>query len=615
MQVPVVIYPVVGGGWTLEEAIVLLGDLEVQMQARNPTCMGEVMAHVGRQGITDVREVEDALLAHLGLVATLERATRPATAATYLDQRLSARLKKGTIATDAWLPTHHATVRRRLGAISWQSWGTDNQIIASVQMLMNECATAMGRERPEWTENWAIAAKHRLYGIAQQTSRRLHHGLHSNALTRAINRDRSRGSAESGQPRKRRMSSTDHATLNVANRIRHRKSEATPKGFLLIVCAREECGGQARLLQQQFSEQLRCEVLIGTDSVDEWHSEVKTAFHGTVLLQTKSVLRHPVRLLQLFEATNLGHPMICVNVVGGGYDFAVVKPLLSSLSKELPTADMATLRTELAMHGFGKFGVGNLRTTLERAVPNAISVFFNPEAGKEMIDAAISDMIDKLGRGAAMMTSDFAANEDQIRRSYNDNDDDDGADIEAQPSPTRQLWGGWGKLKARAKTAAAVTASKRTEQAASVADQVEGGGWSQPAMMPHPEIVHSCICDASTESTDGMLMNPTSNVGEGQKCVSTEERAHELPFGAGPPPAAGAKDLQATVCTVLTTIRLQRKLTARGQGLLRGRHAVTPAGLPPMATPLEAPTTANASGASRFALRRDPKAISHCNRV
>lgn len=69
------------------------------------------------------------------------------------------------------------------------------------------------------------------------------------------------------------------------------------------------------------------------------------ATKGVVLLQTKSVLAHPVRLLQLFEATNHGHALVCVNVVGGGYDFGKVKPFLESLATELP--NFTTLRDEL----------------------------------------------------------------------------------------------------------------------------------------------------------------------------------------------------------------------------------------------------------------------------
>ena len=105
------------------------------------------MAHVG---VTDVREVEDVLLAHIGLVSSLERPGRPVSME--LDQRLCAHLKKDVADLASWLPAHNAVVEQRLSDISWQSWGSDNQIIASVQTLVDECALALGRAQPEWTD-------------------------------------------------------------------------------------------------------------------------------------------------------------------------------------------------------------------------------------------------------------------------------------------------------------------------------------------------------------------------------------------------------------------------------------------------------------------------------
>ena len=54
-RVPIVLFPVVNGGWSLEDARTLLSDLMGQMHGRNPECMNEVMAHVGKQGVTNVR--------------------------------------------------------------------------------------------------------------------------------------------------------------------------------------------------------------------------------------------------------------------------------------------------------------------------------------------------------------------------------------------------------------------------------------------------------------------------------------------------------------------------------------------------------------------------------
>ena len=131
-----------------------------------------------------------------------------------------------------------------------------------------------------------------------------------------------------------------------------------------------------------------------------WRGEVDLATRGVVLLQTQSVLRNAVRLLQLFEAVRQQHTLVCVNVVGSGYDFAKVKPLLLSLSNELPQGEMATLREELTSHGNG---VGQLRSSISDAVSNVISVYFDPAAGNVVMEAAIRDILDKLERGAELL--------------------------------------------------------------------------------------------------------------------------------------------------------------------------------------------------------------------
>eukprot|EP00908_Phaeocystis_cordata_P021907 Transcript_4311.p1 GENE.Transcript_4311~~Transcript_4311.p1 ORF type:complete len:682 (+),score=196.31 Transcript_4311:167-2212(+) len=363
-RIPILLFPVVGGDWSLADTVTLLSDLMGQMETRNQGCMPELMEHVGKQGVTDVHEVEDVLLAHLGLVATLQRSGRPASAD--LDGRLCARLQINVAELDDWLAAQHARVEKQLQLLSWQSWGTDNQIIASVQTLVNEGAAVMGREPPEWTENLQLGGARgggdTATGCLCWLGKRLG------------------GLGRSG-----------------------RQEPTTDEAPLLIVCAREESGSHLRLLQQEFGKGLRCEVIIGTDQVDTWRSEVERATRGVILLQTQSVLRDPVRLLQLFEATRRRHPLVCVNMVGGGYDFAAVKPLLRSLATELSQAQMAALRTELQESGQG---VGQLSNSLGHAVPNAISVFFNPAAGAAMVDAAIKDILDKLERDNQLLQSD-----------------------------------------------------------------------------------------------------------------------------------------------------------------------------------------------------------------
>ena len=76
-QIPIVLFPVIGGGFDMADAKYLLSNLEVEMEGRNQYCMPEVMAHLRKQGVTDVRELEDVLLTHIGITDDLDRPGRP----------------------------------------------------------------------------------------------------------------------------------------------------------------------------------------------------------------------------------------------------------------------------------------------------------------------------------------------------------------------------------------------------------------------------------------------------------------------------------------------------------------------------------------------------------
>ena len=64
---------------------------------------------------------------------------------------------------------------------------------------------------------------------------------------------------------------------------------------------------------------------------------------------------------------------------------------------------METLHTELAARSSN---VLSLASSLSRAVPNAISVSFNPCSRAALLDAAVLDIVDKLGRSAELLQSD-----------------------------------------------------------------------------------------------------------------------------------------------------------------------------------------------------------------
>ena len=136
-------------------------------------------------------------------------------------------------------------------------------------------------------------------------------------------------------------------------------------------------GMQARLLQTLIAQRLRCEVLINSDDAELWHDEAIDASRGVILLQTRRVLSHPLRLLQLHVASKRDHPLVCVKILGGGYDFDGAKRFLQTLPSALPPHDLAALRNSLEEDGAE---LGQLVRRLSSAVPNSISVHCDPGA-------------------------------------------------------------------------------------------------------------------------------------------------------------------------------------------------------------------------------------------
>ena len=320
-----------------------------------------------------------------------------------LDEKLAKHLQREVADLGVWLVEHNKAVEQRLEWLSWQSWGTDNQIIASVEALLNECANVMGREKPRWTDPRADAKK------------------------------KGRRSRAGGWFRMPSVFALG--------------PEQPADDALLLICSADECGGTVRMLQREVEKKLDCPVSIGSTDINVWREQVEGASRGVVLLQTKSVLRNPVRLLQLHRAIDAGYPLVCVVLKDGGYDFADVSPLLRNLQSELP--DFATLHAALAANGQARHAsssvqggsvqgstvlackaaacqrldhphgaphrspcrpptwqtVGCLTRRLIKAVPNTISVAFNPNATERMQDASIDDILDKLHKSTQLQTT------------------------------------------------------------------------------------------------------------------------------------------------------------------------------------------------------------------
>eukprot|EP00966_Prymnesium_polylepis_P086815 2009257-Prymnesium_polylepis.1 len=209
-----------------------------EMPSRNLSCVEQVMNHTRKSRATDVREVEDVLLAHLGLVPSLDRPNRPYPNAA-LDLKLAERLGVEPAAIADWLAARHEKVEERLRWLNWQSWSSDNQIIASVQAVMDECAAELGREPLDWKEH------------VLSTS----FGGEASPKGRASGR---RGGDTTPNPRAKSplrsatfLQGLTATGTNASLSLSSRRSSVQQEEHLLLVCKRDEAGAQARLLQTE----------------------------------------------------------------------------------------------------------------------------------------------------------------------------------------------------------------------------------------------------------------------------------------------------------------------------------------------------------------------------
>ena len=185
----------------------------------------------------------------------------------------------------------------------------------------------------------------------------------------------------------------------------------------IIACVDAESGREARYLQQKLEMALGRPLIVAAveGGAEAEAGEAGADAHGAraaasaksvaesdalLLLQTASTLTTPSVLLEVFVAVRLGLPIVPIRVVGKGYDFSAAKTLLADLRGELPRRDPAALDLlgRLLGHLEPPATVDDVASALVDAVPNMISVEFNPLGTDHAVAASIRDVVDKLRR-------------------------------------------------------------------------------------------------------------------------------------------------------------------------------------------------------------------------
>lgn len=173
---------------------------------------------------------------------------------------------------------------------------------------------------------------------------------------------------------------------------------------------RAEAGGHARLLKTVLEAELGqgSVFLDASDATDlsKILASLATS-EALVLCLTKRVLERPWVLVELHEAIVRKKPILCVHVVGGGYEFATATRYLANLEMELGRSDsdaLANLRTLLKP---SNVTVSELQALLAATIPSLIALPFDPTAADEhhLMRGFISELLKRAEVSEASRTT------------------------------------------------------------------------------------------------------------------------------------------------------------------------------------------------------------------
>ena len=133
---------------------------------------------------------------------------------------------------------------------------------------------------------------------------------------------------------------------------------------------------------------------------------------AVAVLLTKNCLRDPCVLVELFHALQQGKPIVPICLLGHGYDFKGGSELLGDLATRLTPEELAGLNKALANISDGS--VEDVQTALATTLPRLIAVNWEPEGGKNQLDATVTNVLARLKSLSAASTLTRAVNASKV---------------------------------------------------------------------------------------------------------------------------------------------------------------------------------------------------------
>ena len=254
-----------------------------------------------------------------------------------LHEQLGQDLTELKLASTAALASFSAIGKRQL---VWNPNASDTELIACLKDIIDEMAAAIGG-RLEW-----------------------------------------RGDVHSNRGHKQRKPSATRST----------------RPALHVVCNTGEVLTEARVLQTELA--MRLDRLVSISNASSPDTVTHDAEAVAVLL-SRHVLHQPDALMEIYNAVQQRKPLLPICLMGRGYDFKDAQAHLGDLEARLGPQKLVELRQALASltsgtSGAKVVGVYELQAALLATLTRIIAINWEPEGGKNQLDAAVATVLARL---------------------------------------------------------------------------------------------------------------------------------------------------------------------------------------------------------------------------
>ena len=179
----------------------------------------------------------------------------------------------------------------------------------------------------------------------------------------------------------------------------HSRRSEPDTAALHLICRSDEALNEARVLQTELA--IGLERIVSTSAPKETDVGISSpdimaaqSAEAVAVLLTKNCLRDPCVLVELYHALQQGKPVVPICLMGHGYDFKGGSELLGDLATGLTPKELIGLNKALGSLSNGS--VEDVQTALVATLPRLIAINWEPEGGKNQLDAMVTNVLARL---------------------------------------------------------------------------------------------------------------------------------------------------------------------------------------------------------------------------